>query len=392
MAYIGGNGSNGEETTMSQYVGNMSRRRLLTAMGATGLGLAGGVFSNIRVASAQALSGAPPEIERLSVQVLTDSYLHLFESSAKFGEMTVQRYTRPPSKEAPRSLQNEWGLALHVESARGSETRQIQIDFGFTPETLNNNIDLLGMDPGKLDALLLTHGHYDHFGGMVGYLAAHKAKLKPGLPFYLGGEECFCTRETGPANAPSNFGALDRKAITNAGLRVMFADRPSIIADHGFTTGSIPLVSFEKPAQPTRMKVGLQRDGMGCAPDKLPQEKRNLTLVPDDFQHEQATCFNLKGKGLVVLTSCGHRGIVNSVRSAMKVSGISKVHAVLGGFHLMPMPTEYVRSTVAALKEINPDFLIPMHCSGTTFYEAAKQEMPGRVPLSSTGTRFIFSA
>jgi len=76
----------------------------------------------------------------------------------------------------------------------------------------------------------------------------------------------------------------------------------------------------------------------------------------------------------------------------MKVSGISKVHAVIGGFHLMPMPTDYLRSTMAALKEINPDYLIPMHCSGTQFYEIAKQELPGRVPLSSTGTRYIFNA
>ena len=112
--------------------------------------------------------------------------------------------------------------------------------------------------------------------------------------------------------------------------------------------------------------------------------------MPDDFQHEQATCFNVKGKGLVIMTSCGHRGIVNSVRGAIKVSGISKVHAIIGGFHLMPMPQEYVRSTVAALKEINPDYLIPMHCTGTTFYEVAKQELPGRVLLSSTGTRYTF--
>jgi 7,8-dihydropterin-6-yl-methyl-4-(beta-D-ribofuranosyl)aminobenzene 5'-phosphate synthase len=68
------------------------------------------------------------------------------------------------------------------------------------------------------------------------------------------------------------------------------------------------------------------------------------------------------------------------------------VHAVIGGFHLMPMPADYLRNTMAALKEINPDYLIPMHCSGTPFYELAKQEMPGRVPLSSTGTRFTFGA
>ena len=228
---------------------------------------------------------------------------------------------------------------------------------------------------------------------MVGFLAANKAKLKPGLPFYLGGEECFCTREMGVVSAPVNFGTLDRKAIAAAGLRITFADRPFLLLkDQGFTTGPIPLVSFEKATQSSRMKIGLQPDGLGCSSEGLPAEKRTLTVAPDDFQHEQATCFNIKGKGLVVLTSCGHRGIVNSVRTAMKVSGVPKVHAVLGGFHLAPMPVDYVRSTVAALKEINPDYVIPMHCSGTTFYEIARQELPGRVPLSSTGTRFVFGA
>ena len=95
----------------------------------------------------------------------------------------------------------------------------------------------------------------------------------------------------------------------------------------------------------------MREDGLGCAPEGLPEEKRTLTVAPDDFQHEQATCFNVKGKGLVVLTSCGHRGIVNSVRTAMKVSGVNKVHAVLGGFHLAASPVDYVRSTVAALKD-----------------------------------------
>ena len=377
---------------MSKYLGSIPRRSLLA--GAAGLGLMGGVFSNIRIASAQTMSGAPPEVDRLAVRVVTDSYQHAFAPSAKVGDVMVQRYAEivELNTPLPRTLLSEWGLSLHLESARGTQTRQILVDFGFTGPTINNNLEMLRIDPGKLDAMLLSHGHYDHFGGMVGFLAAHGKTLKPDLPFYLGSDECFCTREKGPANAPFNYGALDRKAIADSGVRILFAERPSTLVDHGFSTGSIPLVSFEKPAQPTRMKIGLQSDGMGCAPEGLAEAKRTLTLVPDDFQHEQATCFNVKGKGLVVMTSCGHRGIVNSVRSAIKVSGISKIHAIMGGFHLMPMPDDYVRSTVAALKELNPDYLIPMHCSGTAIYEIAKQEMPGRVLLSSTGTRFVFGA
>ena len=138
------------------------------------------------------------------------------------------------------------------------------------------------------------------------------------------------------------------------------------------------------------MKIGVQPNGVGCAPKGLPAEKRNLTIMPDDLQHEQATCFNVKGNGLVIMTLCGHRAFVNSVRGTIKVSGICKVHAIIGGFHLMPMPEEYVRSSVAVLKDINPDYLIPMHCAGTAFYEVAKQELPGRVLLSSTGTRYTF--
>ncbi len=377
---------------MADYLGGFSRRQLLAAaMGATGMGLSRGVFSAGKEEGAPPLAGAPPEVDRLSVRVVTDSYHHNFEPGGAFGGAAVQRFARAPSTAAPRTLLNEWGLALHLESARGAETRQVLVDFGFSAAALNNNLDLMGIDPGRLDAMLLTHGHYDHFGGLVGFLEAHKAKLRKGLPFYLGGEECFCSREVGPAATPTNFGALDRHAIADAGLRVLYADRPSLLADHGFTTGFIPQVSFEKPAVPSRMKVG-QQAGVGCSPEGLVPEKRTATLIPDDFRHEQATCYLVRGKGLVVLTSCGHRGIVNSVRAAMKVAGTDKVHAIVGGFHLMPMPADYVKATVAELKAINPDVLVPMHCSGNAFYEAAKQEMPGRVPLSSTGTRFTFSA
>jgi 7,8-dihydropterin-6-yl-methyl-4-(beta-D-ribofuranosyl)aminobenzene 5'-phosphate synthase len=79
---------------------------------------------------------------------------------------------------------------MHAESQRGNEVRHVLVDFGYTPETLINNMSILKIDPANFDALVLSHGHYDHFGGMVGFLTANKNKLKKNLPFFVGGEDC----------------------------------------------------------------------------------------------------------------------------------------------------------------------------------------------------------
>ena len=86
---------------------------------------------------------------------------------------------------------------------RGTQIRSVLVDFGYTPEALINNIELLGINPARLDALVLSHGHYDHFGGLVGFIQKYRSKLPAKLPFFVGGEDCFCSREwTGPRSAP----------------------------------------------------------------------------------------------------------------------------------------------------------------------------------------------
>lgn len=371
----------------------ISRRDVLCGGGAGVLtAMIAALLGDTKPVRAETMSGSVPEIDALAVRVMVDSYQFAVAPGRTLEGLEIQHFGWGIHKDSPpgRTLISEFGLAMHVESRRGAEVRSTLVDFGFTPEALINNTELLGIDPAQLDALVLSHGHYDHFGGLAGFLRKHKARLKPKLPLYVGGEDCFCARQwTGPP-VRGDFGALDRQALKDANLSVTYAEGPSLIADHGFTSGQIGLRSFEKLLSPTAMRIGVE-GGVGCYADRLPENERSQTVVPDQFRHEIATAFNLKGKGLVLLTSCSHRGVVNAIKQAQAASGVDRIHALIGGFHLAPYQDDYVRQTVAALKEINIDHVIPLHCTGEPFYDIARVEMPGKVLRSYTGTRFLFS-
>jgi 7,8-dihydropterin-6-yl-methyl-4-(beta-D-ribofuranosyl)aminobenzene 5'-phosphate synthase len=371
---------------------SFSRRSVLRAGGVSFVSaLVSTMIGSGRTAQAKTMSEAVPEVDRLSVRIVTDIMVRRNVPSEKVEGLTVERAGPNEIPDGPprTTLVGEWGLSMHAESHRGNEVRNILVDFGYNPVTLLNNIGILKIAPEQLDALVLSHGHYDHFGGLVGFLSANKGKLKSNLPFFVGGEDCFCTRIYSNGG---QYGALDRQAITDANLLLMMADGPAIVADHAFTTGKIAQSGFEKPLRNTTEKIGIV-DGFGCFPDKVTPAKNTGAFVPDDFEHEIGTNFILKGKGLVVVTSCSHRGIINTIRQAQTASGVQKVHAVIGGFHLVPpLNDDYFRQVIAALKEINPDYLMPAHCVGEPFYDMVRREMPGKVFQSNVGTRYTFIA
>lgn len=371
----------------------VSRRDAICGGGAGVLAvMIAAMLGDTKPVRAATISGSVPEVDALAVRVVVDSYQFAVAPSRTLDGLKIQHFGWGIRQDSPprRTLVSEFGLAMHVESRRGTETRSLLVDFGFTPEALVNNAELLEIDPSRLDALVLSHGHYDHFGGLVGFLQEHKPKLKSKLPLYVGGEDCFCSRQwTGPP-VRGDFGVVDRRALKDANLSVTYAEGPSLVAEHGFTGGQIGLRSFEKLLSPTAMKIGME-GGVGCHAENLPENERTQSVVPDQFRHEIATSFNLKGKGLVLLTSCSHRGVVNAIRQAQTASGVRKVHALIGGFHLAPYQDDYVQHTVDALTEIDIDYLIPLHCTGEPFFEKARSAMPSKVLRSYTGTRFVFS-
>jgi 7,8-dihydropterin-6-yl-methyl-4-(beta-D-ribofuranosyl)aminobenzene 5'-phosphate synthase len=115
--------------------------------------------------------------------------------------------------------------------------------------------------------------------------------------------------------------------------------------------------------------------------------ERDGSLQRDPVSDDQALVMNLKAKGLVVISGCSHTGIVNTVQYAKKLTGVAKVHAVLGGFHLSgPFYEKILGQTIDQLKALSPAVVVPMHCTGRKAMDQFAREFPSSFELNSVGS------
>jgi 7,8-dihydropterin-6-yl-methyl-4-(beta-D-ribofuranosyl)aminobenzene 5'-phosphate synthase len=342
---------------------------------------------------ASAAGTAIPTVDQLVMTNVVDNFYDVFAKRGKIGAVTVQR----TALQLPMPL-SEHGLAYHLASVRGEERKEILLDFAWTAQSLTHNYQVLNVDPTTADALIISHGHADHYGALPDLARALHGRMPSGLILYAGGEDTFCHRWiVTPDGQQNDSGQLQRTELEAQGIKVALAKEPTVVAGHAFTSGQIPrLIDFEKPPASMRLEAG--PPGSGCeaslhfAPGTLQVEAKPGALVPDMFWGEHATAYHVKNRGLVIISSCSHAGIINSIRQIQKVTGIDKVHAVVGGWHLAPSPDEIVAKTVEAFKQIDPDYLIPMHCTGFNTMMAIQREMPAKLIMPSTGTRVVFGA
>jgi 7,8-dihydropterin-6-yl-methyl-4-(beta-D-ribofuranosyl)aminobenzene 5'-phosphate synthase len=374
----------------------IGRRSFMRSAAATGSFLACyGVVD--RGNAAMPVHITPPVVDKLTIQVVTDSSRDIAMAGEHVPGITVERVGSSASSDNGM-LENQWGLSLHLVSSQGPQTRRYLLDFGFTSDILGSNLKLLNIDPARLDALILSHAHIDHMGGLIGFLRANRASMRENMMLYTGGEDTFCQRVIRQADGTfTPYGVLDRRALKTLNVQPILSELPIIIEDHAFTTGIIPRTSIEHVLPNTYVVYG-EKDGLGCNTYKY-DEDYHFTAdelagnpTPDQHWHEHATCFQVGDRGLVVITSCGHAGIINTVRRAQEITGIDKIVALCGGFHLAPASPPYLESIMTELSKLNIEHLIPMHCSGSNFVETAKREMPEKLILSTTGSKFTFTA
>ena len=266
----------------------------------------------------------------------------------------------------------EHGLSLMIEVKGGGNSHTLLLDAGLSSLALLHNIDALQIPLDKIEAIILSHGHMDHIGGLIGLLK------KLGRPIdIISHPGAYCQRrlnfpEIGPQKA---LPALDGIALKQAGANIITTKDPSLwCSEMLLTLGQVPRVTdYEK----------------GFPSAEIYQHE---TWNADPFIDDQAVVFNVKDKGLVVVSGCAHSGIVNTIRYAQNVASVKKIYAVIGGFHLTgPAFEPIIEQTISDVRGLSPEYVVPMHCTGWKSTHAFAAAMPQQFIMSSVGTKFTFA-
>lgn len=318
--------------------------------------------------------------QEVAITVLVDNRADLIVKSTD----EVKYYTEKP-------LLAEHGFSALVELK--SENIRILWDAGITSIALPENMKRMGIDPASIDKIALSHGHHDHYAALAELLTAmnleSESKEWEGetsieeLRFWAQGRRipliahpaAFRERwglkkdgkKVGPFNPPP------KEAWAAAGAEIVLSEGPYRLGPGCWTTGFVPRKSFESSGISSSMRYRVEDD-----------------FLPDTIEEDQAIVIHVKDKGLVVLSGCAHSGIVNTVNHAGEISGVNKIWAILGGFHLARASDEELQLTIDAVKDFKPHLIAPSHCTGFKAICAFAREMPEAFVVGQVGTTYLF--
>jgi 7,8-dihydropterin-6-yl-methyl-4-(beta-D-ribofuranosyl)aminobenzene 5'-phosphate synthase len=237
-------------------------------------------------------------------------------------------------------LQAKHGLAIYLEMRERNEEINVLVDTGPSPETILHNADAMDVNLDNINVILLSHGHYDHVGGLLGVL-----KRIHGSIVVLAHPETFDSKFAYRPYLKYIGSGISLREIEASGGVLLCAKKPITIADNILSSGEVERgTTFENV------------EGFW----KVDDEKLTTDIMLDD----QSLIVHMRGRGLVIIAGCAHSGIINTTRQAQRITGISRVHAIIGGFHLKNADDKRIDATTNELLRLKPDIIRPCHCTG----------------------------
>ncbi len=319
------------------------------------------------------------ETQDVEITVLVDNQADMMFKSTE----TVKRFTEEP-------LLAEHGFAALVDLK--SSGLRILWDAGMTEMVLLENARRLKIDLSTVDKIALSHGHGDHYAAVTGVVsmtakspnprewdkdasmeeisAYAKGRRTPVIVHPAAFRERWGIDKNGKKYGPN---LVPRDEWEAAGADILLSEGPCQLGPGCWTTGSVPRLSFERAGIPPRLAY-----------------RQGDAFIRDYLEDDQSIVINLKDKGLVVLTGCAHSGVVNTVSYARELSGVDRVWAILGGFHLAPAGDEDIQQTIDEIQKLGPALVAPTHCSGFKAISRFADRMPDAFVPGSVGTTYLF--
>jgi 7,8-dihydropterin-6-yl-methyl-4-(beta-D-ribofuranosyl)aminobenzene 5'-phosphate synthase len=320
------------------------------------------------------------DTQNVEITVLVDNRADLLVESTD----TVIRFSNEP-------LLAEHGFAALID-LQDADVR-IQWDAGMTRTALLENVACMEIDLASINSIALSHGHGDHYAAMTDVIKmvagppsskewdkdatmeeirswAEGYRKVPLIAHPAAFRERWRIGKDGKKYGPRFVPHTEWEA---AGAEIVLSEGPYQLGPGCWTTGEVPRLSFETAGTQQSRHY---RDGNA--------------FVRDYMEDDQSIVINVKGKGLVILSGCAHSGIVNTVDYARKISGVDRVWAILGGFHLAPAEDEEIQRTVDEIKALKPVMIVPSHCTGFKAMSQFAQQMPDEFVLGTVGTKYVF--
>jgi len=329
------------------------------------------------------------EIENAKITILVDNITDRLLPSTSM----VKRPPLISNQMISKSPIAEHGFSALLEISyvheNATKSNKFLFDTGVSKDGIVYNSDVLGINLRDIETIVLSHGHFDHISGLISILR----RLKKSVEIIVHSDAFLRRWLVYPNGNKARMDFLNEEEINQAGGIIRKVDKISFLprnenmlsnkrTDHPnnrvMISGEIPRVTkFEKG-------FSLQYKEKDNENDLIPDP-----LVCDD----QALIMNVRNKGLIILTGCGHAGIINTIKFAKKVTGIERIHCVIGGFHLSGQDYEdSISLTLAELTKVDPHYIVPCHCTGWKATNKIIDMMPEKFIQSSVGSTFLFQA